>query len=181
MGLEVLGVALVGFLAVLLAGLVVLWLGYRLLKGLLWKTTHHVLDRAVDQVVQAGERQLVSGVGTVSRTVSEEMRKNDPRRQEADVSRLAQAREGRLGLPEVMAELDLPQDSAARTMEGLARRGLCRVEKGEGQGTMYVFAAFLPRLAVLACDYCGGTFQEADPDQPCPNCGAALARKQVTG
>lgn len=179
MGFEVVAIALLGILAVLGAGLLLAWMVYLLIRRLIWKTTHRVLDRTVDQVVQAGERHLVSGVGTLARSVQEEMRKNDPRRQEADISRLAQGKSGRLTVADVMAGLDLPQDRAERTLEGLASRGVCRVTSGEEGGKAYLFEAFMARRQVACCDYCGGSFEEVDADQPCPNCGAILTRKQI--
>jgi len=178
-GFEFVAIALLGILAILGAGLLLVWMVYLLVRRLVWKTTHRVLDRTVDQVVRAGERHLVSGVGNLTQSVQEEMRKNDPRRQEADISRLARDKAGRITVADVMAGLDLPRDRAERTLEGLASRGVCKVTSGEGGGKAYLFEAFMARREVACCDYCGGSFEEADPDQPCPNCGAALTRKQV--
>ncbi len=178
MGLEILILVFLGILATLGAGLLVVWMISRLVRRMLARTTHRVLDRAVDQVVRAGERHLVTGVGTLASTVQEEMRRNDPRRQEADISRLARDQAGRLTVADVMAGLDLPQDRAERTLEGLASRGVCRV-RAEETGKLYLFEAFLPRREVALCDYCGATFEDAEPDLTCPNCGAALTRKQI--
>ncbi len=179
MGLGTVGLVVLVLLVGVLGGLVVLWVLYMAIKSVLARATHRVLDRTIDQVVQAGERQLVAGVSSLSTTVKEEMRKNDPRRQEADISKLARQRQGRVSVSDVMAALDLPQDTALRTLEGLAKRGTCRASREEGGGMVYLFEAFLPRRQVTSCDYCGGTFQEADPDQPCPNCGATLTRKRI--
>jgi hypothetical protein len=179
MGFEFVAIALLGILAVLGTGVFLAWMVYLLIRRLLWKTTHRILDRTVDQVVQAGERHLVSGVGTLARSVQEEMRKNDPRRQEADISRLAKARSGRITVADVMAGLDLPQDRAERTLDGLASRGVCRVTIEEEGGKAYLFEAFMARRDVACCDYCGGSFEDAETDHPCPNCGAVLTRKNI--
>lgn len=180
-GFSILGVAALGIVVMVVAGVAFLWALYALIRHLLWRATHQVLNRAVDRVVDVGERHLVSGVGTLTKTVGEEIRKNDPRRLEADVSRLAQERKGRISVADVMAKLDLAQDVASRTLEGLAKRGVCRPTPEEGGSLVYLFDSFLPRRQVVACDYCGGSFGDADPSQPCPSCGASLTRKSVVG
>lgn len=171
----ILGLAAVGFLLLVLAGVVVLWLGYVLIRRLLWQATHRVLDRAVDKVVDAG----VSGVSTVAKNVTDEMRKNDPRRLEAEVSRLAKGRKGRVSVSDVMADMDIAQPVAERTLQGLARRGVCQQRTEEDGAVVFLFTAFRPRRDVTLCDYCGGTFDQADATQPCPSCGATLTRKSV--
>jgi len=174
-----LGTVILVVLGLLVGALVVLGAVYLAVRAVLARATHRVLDRTIDQVVKAGERQLVAGVSSLSSSVKEEMRRNDPRRQEADISKLARQHQGRVTVADVMASLDLPQDTASRTLEGLVKRGACRPVQDEASGTVYLFEAFLPRRQVTACDYCSATFQETDPDQPCPNCGATLTRKQI--
>lgn len=157
------------------AGVAVIWLGYVLIRRLLWQATHRVLDRAVDKVVDAG----VSGVSTVAKNVTEEMRKNDPRRLESEVSRLAKSRQGRISVSDVMADMDIAQPVAERTLQGLARRGVCQQRSEEDGSVVFLFAAFRPRRDVTMCDYCGGTFEDAEATAPCPSCGATLTRKSL--
>lgn len=171
----ILGIAVVGFLLLAAVVVVVLWLGYVLIRRLLWQATHRVLDRAVDKVVDAG----VSGVSTVARNVNDEMRKNDPRRLEAEVSRLAKSRQGRISVSDVMADMDIAQPVADRTLQGLARRGVCQQRTEEDGSVVFLFTAFRPRRDVTLCDYCGGNFDTADATQPCPSCGATLTRKSL--
>lgn len=180
-GSGVMAVAALGIVVLIVSGLLVLWLLYFTIRRLLFSATHRAIDKVVDRAMDVGEKHLVSGVGTLTKTVGEQIRKSDPRRLEADVSALARKRKGRVGVADVMAELDLPQDMASKTLEGLARQGACRASTDETGTKLYLFSAFLERRAVLACDYCGGTFQDADadPDAPCPNCGAKLAHKSV--
>lgn len=174
-GMEILGIAAVGLILLVLAGVVVIWLGYVLIRRLLWQATHRVLNRAVDKVVDAG----VSGVSTVAKNVSEDMRKNDPKRLESEVSRLAKSRQGRLSVSDVMADMDIAQPVADRTLQGLARRGVCQQRTEEDGSVVFLFAAFRPRRNVTVCDYCGGTFEDADAAAPCQACGATLTRKSL--
>ena len=178
-GSTVLGVAALGIVVMVLSGLVVLALLYFTIRRLLFSATHRALDKVVDRAMDVGEKHLVRGVGTLTKTVGEQIRKSDPRRLEADVSALARKRKGRVGVADVMAELELPQDMASKTLEGLARKGTCQASTDETGTKVYLFSAFLERREVLACEYCGGSFQDADPDAPCPNCGAKLAPRSV--
>jgi len=152
-----LGTVILVVLGLLVGALVVLGAVYLAVRAVLARATHRVLDRTIDQVVKAGERQLVAGVSSLSSSVKEEMRRNDPRRQEADISKLARQHQGRVTVADVMASLDLPQDTASRTLEGLVKRGACRPVQDEASGTVYLFEAFLPRRQVTA-----------NPGQPYP-------------
>lgn len=176
---QFLGVAAVGLLVLVAAGVLVLWLGYVLIRRLLWQATHRVLDRAVDKVVDAGVSGVSTVATTVARNVGEEMRKNDPRRLEAEASRLAKERQGRVAVSDLMADLDVSYAVAEQTLKNLARRGACQASTAEDGALIFLFSAFRPRRQVTACDYCGGQFEDADAAGPCPSCGATLTRKQV--
>ena len=83
---------------------------YLLIRRLLWKTTHRILDRTVDQVVQAGERHLVSGVEPwpdFGPGGDAQERSASPGSRHL---RLASARSARITVADVMAGLTPPQD-----------------------------------------------------------------------
>lgn len=173
--MKTLGVAaLIGvivFVAVaVLAVIALVFIVRRLLHGLAYR----VVDRAVDKAMDVG----VEGVKSLSKNVSTEMKKSNPQRMEADVTRVARQRQGRVAVSDVMAELDLTQPVAERCLEGLARRGVCKMVL-EGTSKVYLFATFQKRKNVLACDFCGGSFDDADASAPCPSCGASLVARTI--
>lgn len=140
-------------------------------------TVRHLLRfaaaRAIDRVVQAGERQVVSA----AKSVAADMQKRDPKRIEADVTRLAQTRQGCVSVADVMAALDVPQSTAQDCLAALVRRKVCRVKMGE-KSASYIFENFLPKETVRQCEFCGTDFGGKEVVN-CPNCGGAVSKKEV--
>jgi rubrerythrin len=138
----------------------------------------YVAGRAVDRVVQAGERQVMKGVGQVAKGVAEEVRKHDPKRLEADVTRLAEQRQGNLAVADVMAALQLSQFQAQEALARLVRQRVCTIQPGP-LGTRYLFEAFLPRQQVHRCPFCETQFAQPSDHNNCPNCGGKIENQTV--
>lgn len=138
----------------------------------------YVAARTVDRVVQAGERQLMKGVGQVAKTVAEEVRKNDPKRLEPEVARLAETRKGVVTVADVMAACDVSKLVAQECLGNLVRKKVCKIELGKGESlSRYVFESFRQKRTFLACDYCETEFGTDATGSSCPNCGGKLTQK----
>ncbi len=132
--------------------------------------------RAVDQVVAAGERQLVKGVSKIA----EGVKKADPARIDTEVARLAKERQGVLTVSEVMASLQMSQFDSQEALARAVRKRLCKIEAAV-TGSRYVFDSFLPTSEQVHCPFCDTLFNEAPADMTCGNCGGALSKKIVKG
>ena len=140
----------------------------------------YVAARTVDRVVQAGERQLMKGVGQVAKSVAEEVRKNDPKRLEPEVARLAESKRGVLTVADVMAACDVSKIVAQGCLGNMVRKKVCKIELGKGESlSRYVFEAFRAKRTFLACEYCETEFPSDVTGTNCPNCGGKLSSKTV--
>lgn len=159
---------MVGIIVVILAALAFMSLVFTI-KHLL----RYLTARAVDKVVEAGERQVMKGVTHVAKEVAEDLRKHDPKRLEADVTRLAEQKQGTLAIADVMSGLQLSQFQAQETLARLVRRKVCTIQTGP-LGSRYLFEAFLPRQTVIRCTFCDTDFERATETGSCPNCGGKI-------
>jgi O-methyltransferase involved in polyketide biosynthesis len=167
------GVAALGIVAVICAALAFISLVFTV-KHLL----RYLTARAIDKVVAAGERQVVNGVTHVAKEVAEDLRKHDPKRLEADVTKLAEQKRGDLAVADVMAGLQLSQFQAQETLARLVRRKVCTIQTGP-LGTRYLFEAFLPRQQITRCSFCDTQFSTPKENGSCPNCGGVIETQTV--
>ena len=133
--------------------------------------------RAIDRVVQAGERQVRDGVAHVAKSVAADMKKRDPKAIEAQVVQLAQKQRGKLSVADIIAALEVPQLTAQQCLTGMVQRKLCR-PKQEGTATLYLFENFLAVREVRWCPFCETEFPKDDAPN-CPNCGGQITHKKV--
>ena len=133
--------------------------------------------RAVDRVVQAGERQVRDGVVHVATSVAADMKKRDPKRIEPEVAQLAEKRQGKLTVVDIVAALEVPSLTAQECLASMVRKKLCR-PKSDSSGTVYLFDNYLPTREVRLCPFCETEFPNDDSPN-CPNCGGAITVKQV--
>lgn len=153
-------VAIVGIIAAALAVISLVFFVKMLLRSL------------AARAMVVGERQLVKGVTHLAKEAAEEARKNDPKRQEAEVTALAEKKRGSLAVADVIASLQMSQFQAQETLARLVRRKVCTIHNGP-LGARYVFEAFLPRQQVLRCAFCDAEFAEP-VEGNCPNCGGKV-------
>ncbi|MBI2267493.1 MAG: zinc ribbon domain-containing protein [Armatimonadetes bacterium] len=174
--MEVVGIGLLAFLFIAIAGLVVIFAVIKAVQSSL----RNVANRAMERVLNVGERELVKGVQNIERAIGDEIAKNDPNRLATETMKLAEEKAGELTVSQVMSGLDVRQDVAVRTLEGIRKKSLCSVQDRNGQ-IVYIFPGFKKRKPVKICEYCGGTYEirEEEPLPSCPSCGAKLKAATV--
>lgn len=168
--MEFVGIALV--VAVMLFVIVALVVVFVVVKAV-QASVRRAADRALSAVVDIGQQQLAKGVDNLGKSIGQEMLKNNPRRMETEAIKLAKAHAGELSVSNVMAELNVDEGIATKTMESLMRQKLCIPREG-GDGKTFVFPAFRKKVEVRICDFCGATYEPDKVESACPSCGAKL-------
>ena len=89
------------------------------------------------------------------------------------IAALAAAANGEVTLASACGQLRLDPARIAPVLEGLATRGVARVEHREG-AEVYVFAGLRETKMVKKCPYCGNEYPVNTPGRTCPACGGNL-------
>lgn len=134
----------------------------------------YVAARATDKVLDLGSKGVVSA----AKSVANEMKRHDPKRLEAEVIKLAQSKNGKVTLSDVVAACDCPSATAQQCFGSLIRQKLCR-PKSEGHLTYYIFENYLKTATVKSCPFCETQFPVRSDESTCPNCGGAIETKQT--
>lgn len=131
-------------------------------------------EKHLDKALEAGGKEIAKGVAKVA----EDMRKNDPKRIETEITRLAREKQGVVAVADVMASLELPQFKAQQALAGLVRNRVCKIETGP-LGSRYIFEAFLKKVEQFRCPYCETTYPEAPETGICASCGGSIQKETV--
>ncbi|MBT9587648.1 hypothetical protein IV102_30185 [bacterium] len=131
-------------------------------------------EKHLDKALEAGGKEIAKGVASLA----EDARKNDPKRLESEVARLAQENQGVLTVAKVMADLQLPQFKSQEILARLVRSRVCKMDQGP-LGSRYLFEAFLATTQQFRCPFCENTFTVCPENRICTNCGGNISAEVV--
>ncbi|HET89693.1 MAG TPA: hypothetical protein ENN99_02995 [Chloroflexi bacterium] len=101
------------------------------------------------------------------------LRDLDPEHLSDRITGLARAGDAEVTLPQVVAELNVPDGAAIAALNLLERKGTAHRER-RGEREFYVFPGLEPSKVSRVCPYCGGEFSVKTPVYKCPHCGGDL-------
>jgi predicted RNA-binding Zn-ribbon protein involved in translation (DUF1610 family) len=115
-----------------------------------------------------------AGLAVFSALTLRRLRELDPENLSDRITALAEVTpEAEVNLSQVVAELQVPDESALAALNLLQQKQQCRVEIRDGQ-TVYVFPGLKEKKLVRRCAYCGSTFSVKEPLHQCPHCGGEV-------
>jgi hypothetical protein len=101
-----------------------------------------------------------------------------PERLAERITALARVHEAEVTLPQVVADLNAPQEQALAALNLLETGGVC-YRDFRGEKEVYIFPDLLPSKVVRRCPYCGSQFSVRNPVYKCPHCGGAIEIEKV--
>jgi len=115
-----------------------------------------------------------AGLAVFSGFTLRRLRELDPENLSDRITTLAEKTpEAEVNLSQVVAELQVPDESALAALNLLQQKNQCRVEVRDGQ-KVYVFPGLKEKKLVRRCAYCGSTFSVKEPLNQCPHCGGEV-------
>lgn len=115
-----------------------------------------------------------AGLAAFSALTLRRLRELDPENLSDRITALAEITpEAEVSLSQVVAELQVPDESALAALNLLQQKQQCRVEIRDDQ-TVYVFPGLKEKKLVRRCAYCGSTFSVKEPLHQCPHCGGEV-------
>jgi len=141
--------------------------------GAVVQTASGVAGQAMNRVVEQAVPELVKGAKDLTRSVSEDMKRKDPRWVTVQINGIAHRNRGEVTVAQAISQLSVTEEMAASVLGQLVEKKVCFVRNDAGPVNTYIFPGFKEKREVKHCEYCRSVFTD-DADNICDHCGAPL-------
>jgi hypothetical protein len=138
-------------------------------------TATGIAGQAVNRAVDYGTQEAVKGAVNLGKSISEEMKRKDPKWVTVQINGIAHRNRGEVTKAQVISELSVTPEMAEAVLQDLTGKNVCFIKEHDTTSVKtYIFPGFKEKREIKFCEYCNSVYMPEDVKEECIHCGATL-------